>query len=124
VHHPVLLCTAVKLDERAVEADSTACFDASRCGWWSASAAGDDDDEPHRGSRGEWLVGTRGCTLAGHESAVSVRRLAAVEECTAPQGEHGECGGEAAYAAARRWLYRTGGLLESCARQVVVGSGS
>ena len=122
VHHPVLLCTAVKLDERAVEAGSTACFDASRCGWWSGSAADDDDDDEHRGSRGEWLMGTRGCTLTGHESAVSARGLAAVEERTAPHEE--ERGGEAAYAAARRWLYHTGGLLVSCARQVAVSSGS
>jgi hypothetical protein len=60
---------------------------------------------------------TQGRTTAGRESAVSGRRLAAAEVSAVArvQGEEEEEEEEEeAYAAARRWLYRAGGLLESC----------
>eukprot|EP00976_Prorocentrum_cordatum_P089491 1187744-Prorocentrum_minimum.AAC.4 len=119
VNHPAVLCTAVKLDERAIEADANVQFDSDGCMWWS-KASSSEHLTP------EWLHGPSGVTLAGQVSALSSSKLAAEEELgckcriVTPHetcSPHNALAGESEYILSKQWLFRKGGLFELCKSQ-------
>jgi len=127
VNHPAVMCTAVKLDERAIEAETNVQFADEGCMWWSKALDDEADNEP------EWVHGPSGKTADGQESVLSTCSLAAEEELSckmmmmligckggisSPQGglsAHSErIVGDTGYDAAKQWLYRKGGLFGPC----------
>jgi hypothetical protein len=59
VHHPCMLCTAVKLDDGGLDAEIGACF-TERVLWWHASL-----------DKAEFIDGASGLTVNGEPSALS-----------------------------------------------------
>lgn len=108
INHPTVMCTAVKLDSRVMDADAGASFTSNECFWWCAS-----------GNQSEWILGKEGRTKDGKDSALCTVHLAEMERAALAsscniQDRMDATSMSAAYTQAKKWLYRKHGLFEQC----------